>query len=74
MPRNLNRRVEVLFPIEDRRLVRYLRDEVLATYLVDNVKAHVMQPDATYVRRRPEGESSINSQSALLSRAPVVIN
>lgn len=74
MPRNLNRRVEVLFPIEDPRLVRYLRGEVLATYLVDNVKAHVMQPDATYVRRRPEGESSINSQSALLSRAPVVIN
>jgi polyphosphate kinase len=74
MPRNLNRRVEVLFPIEDRRLVRYLRDEVLATYLVDNVKARVMQPDATYVRRRPDGESSMNSQSALLSRAPVVIN
>jgi polyphosphate kinase len=73
MPRNLNRRVEVLFPIKDRRLVRYLRDEVLATYLADNVKARVMQPDATYVRRRPDGEPGLNSQSALLSHAPVVV-
>jgi polyphosphate kinase len=33
MPRNLDRRVEILFPIQDSRLVRYLRDHVLATYL-----------------------------------------
>jgi len=72
MPRNLDRRVEVLFPIEDRRLVRYLRDEVLAIYLADNVKARVMQPDASYVHRRPEGESQVNAQSALLSHAPAV--
>lgn len=73
MPRNLDRRVEVLFPIKDRRLVRYLRDEVLATYLADNVKARVMQPDATYVRRKPDGEPPVNAQSALLSHGPVVI-
>lgn len=74
MPRNLNRRVEVLFPVGDRRLVRYLRDEVLGIYLADNVKARVMQPDGTYVRRKRDGEPSLNAQSALLSHTPAVIN
>ncbi len=72
MPRNLNRRVEVLFPVEDRRLVRYLRDKVLATYLADNIKARVMQPDATYVRRKQNGDPPLNAQSALLSHTPVI--
>ena len=52
MPRNLNRRVEVLFPLEDASLVRYLRDNVLAEYLHDNIKARIMQPDGTYIRRK----------------------
>jgi len=50
MPRNLNRRVELLFPLEDPRLVRYIRDEVLATYLSEVVKARHMNPDGTYAR------------------------
>ena len=44
MPRNLNRRVEVLFPVEDRRLVRRLRDRILAKQLEDEAGAHIMQP------------------------------
>ncbi len=69
MPRNLNRRVEVLFPIEDRRLIRHLRDRVLEIYLADNVKARLMQPDGTYVRKtQEEGEEAINSQEVLLRR------
>ena len=69
MPRNLNRRVEVLFPIEDRRLVRHLRDRVIEIYLADNVKARVMRPDGTYVRKtREAGEEAINSQEVLLRR------
>jgi len=67
MPRNLDRRVEVLFPVEDRKYVRYLRDEVLAVYLADNIKARVMRPDGSYLRRRPEGEAPLNSQAVLLS-------
>ena len=43
MTRNLDHRVEVLFPVEDERLIRHLRDEVLATYLADNVKARCLQ-------------------------------
>ncbi len=69
MPRNLNRRVEVLFPIEDRRLVRHLRDRVIEIYLADNVKARIMQADGIYVRKtREPGEEAINSQEVLLRR------
>ena len=50
MPRNLDRRVETLFPVEDEALARRLRSEILETYLRDNVKARLMQPDGTYVR------------------------
>ena len=50
MPRNLNRRVELLFPVQDPKLVRYLRDAVLATYLKEVVKARHMNTDGVYVR------------------------
>lgn len=63
MPRNLNRQVEVLFPVEKPTLVRYLRDEVLATYLSDNVKAREMTADGAYFRRAEKSESErISSQ------------
>ena len=57
MPRNLNRRVEVLFTVEKPTLVRYLRDEVMATYLSDNVKAREMTADSAYFRHAEEYES-----------------
>ncbi len=70
MPRNLNRRVEVLFPVEDKPLIRHLRDEVLARYLADNTKARHMQPDGSYVRATPQpGEPHTGVQAALLSRS-----
>ncbi len=69
MPRNLNRRLEVLFPIEDRRLVHQLRDSLLRIYLFDNVKAREMQSDGSYVRRQPGVEEEpISAQSVLLKR------
>ena len=70
MPRNLDRRVEILFPIQDARLIRQLRDEILATYLADNSRARLMLPDGTYKRLAPEnGASPLDSQAALLNRA-----
>jgi polyphosphate kinase len=51
MPRNINARVEVLFPVESPDLIRYLRDDVLAVYLEDNV-ARWMNPDGTYAAKR----------------------
>ena len=74
MPRNLNRRVEVLFPIEEQRLIRFLRDDVLDLYLSDNVKAREMKPDGLYVRReRRRGDGAVDSQQTLLERNRVIV-
>jgi polyphosphate kinase len=52
MPRNLNQRVEVLFPVEDEDMIRCLRDRVLEIYLQDHIKAWRMQPDGSYDREQ----------------------
>jgi polyphosphate kinase len=63
MPRNLNRRVEVVTPVEDKRLRRHLKEVVLAAYLRDNVKARRLLPDGSYERIQPaEGEEKFDSQ------------
>jgi polyphosphate kinase len=70
MRRNLSRRVEVLFPVRDPALVRYLRDVVLATYLADDVHARLMRPDGSYERLRPPpGEQGVDAQLKLLQLA-----
>ena len=70
MPRNLNRRVEIMFPVREHKLIRYLRDEVLATYLADVVKARHMRPDGTYLRDGKRVENgAMNSQQWLIDRA-----
>lgn len=69
MPRNLNQRVEVLFEVEDQAMVHYLHDEVLTTYLSDNLKARIMLPDGSYRRNKPEsGQPEISAQAAFLAR------
>jgi len=71
MPRNLNRRVELIFPVEDEDLMRRIRDEILAEYLVDNVKARRMMPDGSYRRAsRGEGQAALHSQEILLGAVP----
>ncbi len=66
-PRNINRRVEVIFPVKKPAFLAQLRDKVLATYLADNVNARRMQSDGSYVRVVPgKGERSINSQIWLM--------
>lgn len=63
MPRNLNRRVEIVCPVDDPRLRKALKDEVLAAYLRDNVNARELQPDGSYQRIRPAvGEEAFDSQ------------
>ncbi len=67
MPRNLHRRVEILFPIEDKRLCKYIRDTILATYLEDEAKVRILQPDGTYVRSpRAAASDAINAQTIFL--------
>ena len=68
MPRNINRRVEVLFPVREMRLIRYLRDDVLETYLNDNVKSRLMNSDGTYKRISVKGNAPrLNSQLWLMN-------
>jgi polyphosphate kinase len=68
MPRNLNRRVELLFPVLDDALRNRIRNEILGTYLLDNVKARRMQPDGSYHRvPRRKGDRPYSSQESLLS-------
>lgn len=68
MPRNINRRVEVLFPVQERHMIRYLRDDVLATCLADNLRARRMLPDGTYERLKPPSKAkSVDSQAWLLN-------
>jgi len=63
MQRNLDRRVETIFPLEDPLLRRYVRDVLLETYLRDNVKSRVLQSDGSYVRVQAQnGEEIIDSQ------------
>jgi len=67
MPRNLDHRVEVLFPVSDPGLVEYLREGVLGVMLADNVKARVMRPDGSYARPvRAADEPAVECQAALL--------
>jgi polyphosphate kinase len=71
MPRNLNRRVELLFPVEDEELMVRVRNEILAEYLVDNVKARRMMPDGSYKRApRGDGQVALNSQEILMGATP----
>ena len=53
MRRNLDRRVEVLFPLEDPALKRHVREDVLEMYLRDTANAHQLLPDGQYVRIPP---------------------
>ncbi len=48
MHRNLDRRVEAIAPITDARLRRYIKDEILDTYLKDNVNAQMLDADGKY--------------------------
>ncbi|MCL4795469.1 MAG: polyphosphate kinase 1 [Bryobacteraceae bacterium] len=69
MPRNINRRVETLFPLRRAAMVKYLRDRVLATYLKDNLKARIMNAAGEYPRAERNGrENAVNAQAALLAR------
>ncbi|HEU0120805.1 MAG TPA: polyphosphate kinase 1 [Bryobacteraceae bacterium] len=66
MTRNLSRRIEILFPIEDRRLIRRL-GEMLEMYLADNVGAREMRADCSYVRLRPASPNeAVEAQSTFL--------
>lgn len=61
MPRNLDRRVEIMFPVEDERLMDAVR-HVLETQLADNTKANILQPGGKYEKIDKRGKRLVNSQ------------
>lgn len=61
MPRNLDRRVETAFPIEDEQLKERIK-KMLTLTLSDTVKARVQQPDGSYERIDKRGKEIIHSQ------------
>jgi polyphosphate kinase len=72
MPRNLDRRVELLFPVQDDAIRKALVQSILAVHLRDNVKARRLLPDGSYVRVRPSsGETLMDSQRWLLEHRGV---
>jgi polyphosphate kinase len=59
MTRNLDHRVEVVFPIENEKNVRYIREKMLDVYLKDNTHARTMHEDGTYARLQPAGDDKV---------------
>ena len=66
MVRNLDRRVEILAPVFDEKLIKRLK-RILDTYLADNVKARVMGSDGRYRRvTRKKKDDPVDAQAILL--------
>ncbi len=62
MPRNLERRVEIMFPVEEPGLQDILWN-ILETELLDNEKAHELLPDGSYRKvKKQRGKAAVNSQ------------
>jgi polyphosphate kinase len=67
MERNLDRRVELLFPLEDPGLIRHMLEKVLDLYLHDNQLAYLMLPDGRYARKTTsKGERAVSVQKTLM--------
>ena len=70
MPRNLFRRIEVFFPVEDGNLRDRITEDVLGRQLADNVKARVLRPDGTYrIPPVPDGAKLRRSQTEFMDPA-----
>ncbi len=68
MPRNLDRRVEILFPVEDEDLKKRLF-HILEVQTEDNVKAQYLQPDGTYAKRDRRGKLPVCAQEQFAEEA-----
>ncbi|NJK91363.1 MAG: hypothetical protein HC904_05735 [Blastochloris sp.] len=70
MPRNLRRRVEVIFPIEDPKIKTRLLDQLIPCYLQDNVKTRRLLPDGTHERlKAKETEKASRCQARFVQMA-----
>ena len=68
MPRNLDHRIEVVAPVEDRRL----REELTSTFdtlMQDNQRAWTLGPDGSWTRLTPNGDRPRATHDVLMRRA-----
>jgi polyphosphate kinase len=75
MPRNLDRRIEVLFPVEDPALRKAIISGIFPVQLQDTVKTRILKSDGTYERRLPDrDEYPLNAQSWLVDHRGIWYN
>ncbi len=70
MPRNLERRVEIMFPVEQPKLREQVMD-ILTTLLRDTVKAHFLTPEGNYEKVDKRGKVILDSQQEFCRKAAV---
>jgi polyphosphate kinase len=58
MPRNLNRRIEILYPVLDPGIKSEIIETILPVHMKDTVKTRVMRPDGTYIRKKRDPEQA----------------
>ena len=68
MPRNLDRRVEILFPVLEEELKEEAK-HILEVELSDNTKAHVLKSDGNYEKIDKRGKVLVNSQMQFCEEA-----
>ena len=68
MPRNLDKRVEITFPVEDEDLKKRVI-EILEIQLSDTLKAHIMQPDGSYAKQDLRGREKLEAQNYFCKQA-----
>ena len=68
MPRNLDRRVEILFPVLHPELKKRIH-HYMELELEDNMKAHVLMPDGSYEKPDRRGKLPVNSQQICCEEA-----
>ncbi len=70
MRRNMDRRIEVMFPVEDPDYREAIINNLLTLYLADNVKAWILKADGSYVKLSPApGEAPLRSQTSFIEMA-----
>ena len=75
MPRNLDRRVEVLFPVEDPALRKAIISGIFPVQLQDTVKTRILKSEGTYERRLHDRDAQLlNAQSWLVEHRGVWYN